>query len=133
MSRNCNPKSKRFHVSGDLVGIWSWRRSDAWGWYWHLENQVQAYNAGTYLDIFRRDEPKVIFEAASKQPTRPPEHLDGSRRPNYSSAYWPDRKCFVAIVGVETNGTEWIFECSNPEHNISAEPVRAADLTRFTL
>jgi hypothetical protein len=56
-------------VFGTDISIWSLRFSPARGWNVHKErNAADERNAQMWLDVFRADEPTIVFHASVRKP-----------------------------------------------------------------
>lgn len=50
--------------------IWSFRYSVAHGYNWVIERECQESGALQWLEIFRKDEPNVLFLASIRKPPK---------------------------------------------------------------
>ncbi|MGV8390771.1 hypothetical protein ACV34G_31920, partial [Pseudomonas aeruginosa] len=61
----------------DLTNIWRW---NAQAGYWALVRDAYRENVARWLEIFRSDEPGVVFKASKKRPHKSPGVTHGEER-----------------------------------------------------
>lgn len=53
-----------------MKSIWSLRWSTAWGWRWSRERTCMPSEELAWLEVYKKDEPEILFILAEKQPKK---------------------------------------------------------------
>ena len=54
--------------SQQTTKLWSYRWSFARGWQWQLERECYIETSLEWLDVFKKDEPDIVFKLSKKKP-----------------------------------------------------------------
>lgn len=55
-------------MAKSYLKLWSERYSHDRGWHWKLEREVNVHNQFQWLEVFRKDEPGVLFVIGANRP-----------------------------------------------------------------